>query len=562
MSAPTKPAVYWKPAPFAIYAPDRRRIWLEHALALCCLLVFAAALMPRPAGHDAQLLVPVAYHRLLLDERAPAVIELNLPDADYNVEPQSLGYFTPSGEFVYTAAVARGLIYGRCGGKAYILELAAPEDSRAFLEFHLDQIREGVLEQNRLANLLAQARSAAEDPADDLERAVINAYKKLGAAALLAEAAEARALASQAGVQPLQAQDALKHYSRGQSALKQRYYACQRARLDVLGQKAALQLALAHLPDPPSSELLSLGDRELVAETLEHALAQLENTWRTRLRGLQEELAGAPVEPPQTLPFDGPAGVLPPPPQAHESAPGPEELARTMRSARREVLQAEAIEIRRSLEKLALVRSQALTGRPPGWTDLPHLAFAPRELAQPSLAALPGYGALLGLEGEPEPTLGLLRQLARRFEGRLPATGEPAPILAQQGFPFELPYGLLAVDLAQRREVMAGAGEPPVNQAPAPALAEDGGKTPRMEPRLETARHTPAQENTELAPAPEGNAETEVLPAVPAHITEGIEVMLDYPDVYGLASLDMAYLRCLSWYAGLSRGQVYTLAQD
>ncbi len=498
MAAPSKPVVYWKPAPFAVYAPDRRRIWLEHALALCCLLVFAAALAPRPADRDAALLVPVAYHRLQLEQRAPAVVALNLPGGDYSVEPQSLGYFTPGGKFVYTAAVARGLIYGRSGDTAYIMELAAPEDSRAFLEFHLDQIRAGVLEQNRLANLLVQARRAAQEIDDEQERAVIKAYRELGAGALHAGAAEAEALLRQAQSQPSQAQHALARYSQRQAALKQRFYACRRAKVEVAGLQAMLQLALARLPEQPSSELLSLGDRQLVADSLEQSLAQQERAWRERLRSVQAELDSAPGEPPAVQPATGPAGAAHPAPAAPEAV----ELAGAMRAARRAILLAEAAELRQCLDKLAQVRSRALTGRPPGWTDLPQLAFMPQELAQPSLAALPGYGMLLGLDGQPTPTLGLLRQLACRFESRLPAGGEPAPVLPQQGFPFELPYGLLAVDLAERRAGFADAG------------GRDG-------------------------------------EAGPSVMAQSLEAMLADPAAYGLASLDLAYVRCLAWYAAL-----------
>ena len=518
MAAEQNPVAYWRPAPFPVYAPDRRRRLVEYALALCCLLVFAAALMPRPAGHDATFLVPVAYHRLQLKLRAPALIELGLPPGDYAVEPQSLGYFKQPGEFVYTAAVERGLIFGTTDGEAFILELAAPEESEAFLEFHLDQIREGVLEQNRLANLIAQARASLADAPGRVDSAVISEFEQLGADAIAAGADQAQALADAAQAGPAEAVAALERYAPRQAALKQRYYACQRARLDVLGQQAALQLALARLPEPPGTELLSLGDTELVAGTLERELAGIEDAWRERLRMLQVQLAAAPLDVMPAVVSNGLGGVLPPLPVEHAPAPGIADVAQAMHSAQRAIATTEALELRQSLERLAQVRSRALTGRPPGWTNLPRLSFTPRKLAEPSLAALPGYGELLGIEGDTASILGLVRQLACRFEGRQAVEDEGMPRLAQQGHPFELPYGLLAVDLASRRDKLEGA-----------TTAGIVGTSPDLEDKGER-----------IEQAPYG-------------IEYGLAEMLDDPDRYGLAALDLAYLRCLAWYARLGR---------
>jgi hypothetical protein len=477
----------WRPAPFAVHGPDRCRLLLEHALALCCLIVFVAALLPQPAGREGALLLPVGYQCVELPERAPALIAVNLPVGDYTIEPESLGYFAKPGEFVYTAAVARGVIYGRAGGRLTVLEVAAPQDAQAFIQQHLEKIRAAVVEQNKQENFLANARAEFAKADARLDREVAQQYRKLGSRASAATVAQASALAQRAKADEAEAASALDRLAARQVRLKQLYYECQRSRLVVTGHKAALQLALAHLPEPRFNELLSLGDQTLVRATVKVELDNLETAWRAHLREVRQELAQAPA-----------AAYSVTPPVAEER------LAQALRAARRQELSTEAVELERSLAQLVQLRRQLSRGEPPAWTELPRLEFKPQQLARPSLAALPGFSTVLGLAGEPGPTLALLRQLARRFEGWPLIEDEHQAQIANQGYPFELPYGLLAVDLAVRQQG-----------------------------RL-------AQGNLEQ---PEAEQE----------MTAGLQAMLTFPDSYGLAAMDLSYLRCLAWYAQQAR---------
>jgi hypothetical protein len=504
MTASPNPQQRWRPAPFAMHGPDRRRVLLEHALALCCLLVFVAALLPRPAGHEGALALPVDYHRIELPERAPVVIAVALPAGDYDIEPESLGYFDKPGQFIYTAAVARGVIFGRVNGRAVVLEVAAPQDSQAFLQYHLDQIRAKVAELNHQENLLAASRTAAAAVRGQLDQAVAKQYAKLGARAGRVDLARAKAFARQAQATPAEARASLERLAEQQAEQKQLYYECQRTRLGILGQQAALQVALARLPEPHFNELLSLGDDQVVREAVQAELGRLEQAWQARADKLGRELDKLP--PPAPVAADTEPAPLPGMPPRIPDAPTQDdaaaELARVLRETRRTQLAGELAELKPCLGQLARIRAQALSGQPPAWTTLPRLKFTPRRLAQPSLASLPGYSAVLGLDGAPEPTLALLEQLARRFEGWPAAKGQRRGKLGlpAEGYPFELPYGLLAIDQVLRNEEAAA-----------------------------------------------GKAEA---PGIDA----GIQARLAFPDNFGLAQLDLAYLRCLDWYAQQERG--------
>ena len=62
---------------------------MRHALPLLASLLL---LFPIAAGTHTALRVPVLYRRVELKSREPVMLELDLPSADYQIEPASLGY--------------------------------------------------------------------------------------------------------------------------------------------------------------------------------------------------------------------------------------------------------------------------------------------------------------------------------------------------------------------------------------------------------------------------------------------------------------------------------------
>lgn len=255
---------------------DTRRIRLRQLLAplagaaaklAACTLVLALQLIPQAAGTRASLDVPLYWHRLLLEQRAPALLQLELPAGEWQVTPESLGYFIEpdaggSLRFVYAGEVPRGLIYGAYREGVAVLELSAPNDSEAFIDNHLAAIRDQVAELNARQNLLrlerrahAARQSVPEQLADELwaephggpgRPAASLSYQLRGQGetilAALAEEATVRA------------------------RLKELYYSIQVARVDVWLAQFELQLALAGIPEPQFSELLSLGDSSMVRQ--------------------------------------------------------------------------------------------------------------------------------------------------------------------------------------------------------------------------------------------------------------------------------------------------------
>lgn len=512
---PGKPQHSWRPAPFPVYAPDGRRLWLERLLALCCAVILLAAVSPRATSQEQVLSLPVSYARVELERRSPALVALNLPSGDYNVAPASLGYFAAPNLFVYSATVSRGVIYGQAEGSVVVLEVAAPPGAEVYLEDQVSQIRAFVREENRRENLLHSARQNQVPEYERLKERAGQLLEKLSTD--LTGPLPSRWLdtvAHEYRGELVEVTAALSDYGRHRAGLKRLYYDGQLARLDLLERQFDLQLALARLPDPQIEELLSVGDEQLVRGTVLGEVERLEAAWGGRLTELERQLASdrqwlARVEVRYAAPAPDPLSLeLLPEPYLDGPPPGPgtpldprSQLEQAIVQARLAVASAEASSLEQCLERLSSLRLHVAAGGVPQWTDLPRLEFRPQRLSRPLLASLPDFASVVGAAQDQPAALGLLRALAYSFEqrtvpGELERAGE---IVDNNGRPFELAYGLVLVDQAVRREENGEAGA--------------GG------------------------------------------IAQAVGRILEQPDEYGMAALDLGYLRFMRWYAQLSRAE-------
>ena len=122
---------YWmhRPLPYPTYGTDHGRLRLERLRTLITIVLLLVCLLPAIAGPNIALELPVLFKRIELSSRDPALIQTSIQDVALMAAPASLGYFNDQGQFVYTADVARGLLYGTDGEHLYILELNAAGES-------------------------------------------------------------------------------------------------------------------------------------------------------------------------------------------------------------------------------------------------------------------------------------------------------------------------------------------------------------------------------------------------------------------------------------------------
>lgn len=534
----------FRPAPFPVYPENTGRLALERWLRVSRLLCVAVLLLvPVFAGPSSELAFPVSYARVELDERAPVLLELALPFADYRVAPASLGYFTDSGHFVYSGEVARGLIYGRSDREVLVVEIAAPSRAELYLDLQLDAIREQVAAVNRSRNQLRLERGRNLIDGGNESGAYLAALlEQLGPdldGALPDDLSELRPAAGRLDGEELA--DAFIDYSRHRARLKELYYDSQSARLALMLRKFDLQLALARLPQPELEALLIIGDEKLVRDTMLKGIERLELAWDTRSGQLKRQLAAdrqlltlggrAPLEQPSELagevglpagtdgwllprlPDDGTAamnaGIGGSPDAA--SLPrladaGPRE-ARPVRwtsgslvEARLAIAAAELAQLRACLSELSMARRHVLAGGLPAWTELPRHAPRLTQLQLKGLEALTAFALVEAEAREPRTAAPLLLSLAQEFE-RPQAPGNSGPATEWQLGPDEVAYGLLAVDRCRRGD----AGQD-----------EDGQGSQAMQALLST-----------------------------------LDSILAFPADYDTAAFNLGYLEFIRWYAAL-----------
>lgn len=275
----------FRPAPFPVYPEDIAQTRLRWLRSLVCGICLLTAMVPFLAGPSNELSIPVSYARLQLAERAPAVLDLDLPAADYSVAPASLGYFAGDGSFVYSADVARGVIFATHDDGIVVLEISVSPSAETYLARQLDSIKLGVDDVNAHQNMLLLAREEnPETPA--LSRGCEALWDWLGPdldGKLPPDWADALSLdAEETG----QLRRELVTLGRHRARLKQLYYDVQAARLQLRLAEFDLQLALARLPRPDFDGLMSLGDAELVRETAQQEVARLRTAWTARQAAL------------------------------------------------------------------------------------------------------------------------------------------------------------------------------------------------------------------------------------------------------------------------------------
>jgi len=533
----------FRPAPFPVYPENTQRLGLERLKRLSAAICLSLVLLPIFAGPSSELAVPVYYARVELAERAPVALELSLPAADYEIAPASLGYFTGSGEFVYSGQVTRGLIYGRRNGEVLVVEIAAPGEAALYLDRQLASIREQVDEVNRCRNRLRLERARQHTGQAESDSGLTALLDQLGPdldGALPADWNEILPDSNAAADESLR--NALTGYARHRVRLKELYYASQSARLKLMLAKFDLQLALARLPQPELDALLVVGDEHQVQALALNGIQRLEEAWSVRSELLARQIAGdrqlldradsavhkGPPDPlqmalgpyafPGTPPADvaGPestrtddgSGWLPadsdaqaaPDPTAEVSAQSSWQADADVIEARLMIAATELSQLKARLSELTAARQHVEEGGLPAWTDLPRHAPQLARLRLNGLEALDAFALVESEARTPPAAAALLLSLAQEFE-RPGASANRGPAADWQLAPDEVAYGLLAVDRCRL-------GDPP-------------GGTAEPDPK---ALHT---------------------------LVAQLDAMLAFPADYDTAAYNLGYLEFIRWYATL-----------
>jgi len=438
----------FRPAPFPTYPEDTRRLLLERWRGLARWLCLLIAAMPFWAGPSSDLSLPVSYARVDLAERAPVLLDLGLPATDYAISPAGLGYFDAERNFVYSAEVARGLIYGRRGGEVLVIEIAAPAEAELYLGQQLDSIRRQVDAVNEKKNLLRLAR--ANRPAVSRQSAAVfeALQRELGPGLDGPLPASWDGKLAAGALDYADVTQGVLDLARHTAELKRLYYDSQAARLELMLRKYELQLALSRLPQPEIDELGSLGDAALVSQTMRSEVDRLNTAWSTRRASLARQLAGdrqmlsrlgdavpgdplaaaasplayvTPIEEFAGPQHDTPAYSWFPEDDTAGSAADDLELNRLVLEARLVINSAEEEMLQRRLAELTdaalLIESQRL----PDWTDLPRLSPKLTKLQLKGLEELAAFAAMEAGAREPDSAADLLLALAQAFEAPAPA---------------------------------------------------------------------------------------------------------------------------------------------
>jgi len=506
---PPQAATPFRPAPFAIYGEDRRRQYVEWMLRLAPWLCLLIMLMPQTAGPSSELLVPVRYALVELAERVPVVLELNLPPTGFVAQPASLGYFLPGGEFVYSATVTRGLLYGQAEGVVQVIEITAPLAADAFISSQLATIRDGVVVMNAQENILYMAREKSPSSATVAGRAASDMLAACGPGLDKPPSGAVSEALARWGDDAVGLSGELLSEARHRARLKQLYYEGQAARLQLMLTEFDLQIALARLPQADYAELLSLGDENLVRDTMLGEIARLQDAWEQRqaeLDAVVERDRGELASPKHLAatgiadPFSAaaaPSSFYPLPDlKLPAEAIDPElQLAAALARSRLVIAEAELSMIATGLAELERASLHVQFGKLPGWTDLPHMVPELTRMRMRGLEALNAFAEVEESSREAKPAADQLLALAISFES---GDAQLASL-----HPHEIAYGVLAVD-----RCLAG---PPSPDGGAPALRQ---KISRLQGQL--------------------------------------DAILTFPADYDAAAYSLGLLHFFRWYAGLA----------
>jgi hypothetical protein len=484
---PPQAAIPFRPAPFPIYDENYRRRyveWMQRLAPWLCLLIM---LLPQAAGPSSELLVPVRYALVELDERVPVVLELDLPPTGFVAQPASLGYFLPGGEFVYSATVTRGLLYGQSDGVVQVIEITAPLAADAFITSQLATIRDGVAAMNAQENLLYMARDKSPSSATVAGRAASDILAACGPGLDKPPSGAVSEALARWGDDAVGLSGELLNEARHRARLKQLYYEGQAARLRLMLTEFDLQIALARLPQADYAELLSLGDEKLVRDTMLGEIARLQDAWEQRQTELDavaerdrstlaspEFLAAAGIADPFSAAV-APSSFYPLPDlKLPAEAIDPEQqLAAALARSRLVIAETELSMIATGLAELERASLHVQSGKLPGWTDLPRMVPELTRMRMRGLEALSAYAAVEAAARQPKPAADQLLSLALSFES--------CDAKLENLHPHEVAYGVLAVD-----RCLAGL---PTQEDGDPTLAQ---KASRLGQRLDAILAFPA----------------------------------------------------------------------
>ena len=520
---PTQAAQIYRPAPFAVYAPEPRRNFLVRLRQLLLTFAIVFAAFPRPVDPQGTLVVPVYYGCVELKDRSPVLLDLGLPSGEFQVSPSSLGYFVEGNRFVYTAEVARGLIYGLLGAQPVVVELRAPGEAPLYFEEHLRLIRGKVTLLNERQNLLKIARESHSSGLTSFEldpryiTALIDPRK-----ATVPENEWLGAVCEKNGSRLLTLHSAILDEGRHSAELKRLYYEAQLARLDLILSEFDLQLAMARVPQPQIEQLVNLGDDKQIKEGMHAEIDRLRTSWKTRIdelngaaistQRLLRSLEPLPVQmvevetatPTEHLHFDVGIPTLPSIETmgSYSSLDPRSELQVNLLRSRLVVAEAELEMLAASLASLDAADKHVRTGGVPDWATLPVLT---QNVSRLDLAQTDTLGDLQLVEAattSPQAASKFLLALAISFSGD--ARGlKTMPDDMQEyvdldTFPNEIQYGLLAVEYELRPDAPAG----------------------------------------ELAQHP-----------LSSPMVSKLRALVERPQQYGVARHDLGYLSFMAWYA-------------
>lgn len=467
------PALFMTIVTMLLRALPRKWLAKPRVLLRAAALLLGALLItvPRAAGTRTSLEVPLYLGYVELRQREPALLLLELPAGDYEVTPASLGYFIAAPQagaparFVYTAEVPRGLIYGQRATGAVVVEISAPLDSEAFINDHLKRIRERVAELNRRENTLRQERGRHEQGASKAQRLADELWSaQLEDVSALPPARWMRRVLGQDASYTQAVLDALNADSGYRTRLKEQFYAVQVARVDVWLAQFDLQLALAGIPEPKFSELLSLGDSSMVRQSTLTEIERLRTAWVARQQDLLRHTAvdrqwcalhdqpnPAPVAPQPNLASTPNGEVLRTRSYGLFMDPLPrQQVELCIVHQRLAVGEAELAQISAALAALEQAEQHVLAGQQPRPEELPQVELRAAQLREPQLERLAQYSAVEQAACQPASALELLLKLTREFSGTSHAVivRRSAVELAHGSayYPDELCYGVLAVD--------------------------------------------------------------------------------------------------------------------
>ncbi len=454
-----------RPAPFPVYPEDGRRLWLERAQRLLVLLVLVAGLLPGISRPFTPLLIPVYYDRIELEQRSPVALNLDLPHAEYQVSPAGLGYFDDDGRFIYTADVARGLIYGRNHKGVIAIELSAPQREPVYMEERISRIRGQVETINDIKNRLRLRRLSFDEGRNPFEEAVDELWNaNTGETGIPSVGDLSQAMARQYAGQELAASRVMADRSYNIAELKQLWYESQFARLDLLLEQFDLQLGLAQLPRQQFDELLSLGDEKLVRETMLGEIDRLRRTWQERGIILDMEMASdlRLVNDSSSLgslvALASPLSLTVPADSASRLSDSTRDdlLLVSLAQTRTRIANAEREMLQRGLQKLEDAARHVQAGVLPSWTEISEIRVQPVRLELPAIEELDLFARVGNTAVDPQRARDLLLELNRSFEKDLNKD------LGEFGMSWggarenrelssnELAYGLLAVDSSTR----------------------------------------------------------------------------------------------------------------